>query len=320
MAPSIDVIIPVYGGWRLTQRCLESLRAQTAEHRAVVVDNASPDDTLDRLRAHWAEVDVIEMGANRGFAAACNAAIAVTDGEAVVLLNNDVEADPDFLERLVAPLGRDPKCGMVAPLLLRPGRQQIDSVGIVADATLAGFARLQGAARDEAGAANGRLLGPIGAAAAYRRTALSGVGGLDERIFMYGEELDLALRIRATGWEAASAVDAVAVHLGGGSAGQRSRWQREQTGFARGYLLRRWGVLGTRAAVRALLTEAIVVAGDLAISRDPAALRGRLRGWRAARGLSRRIASPAGIERTLPFLASLRMRRGDYARTEPQQR
>jgi GT2 family glycosyltransferase len=312
MAPSIDVIVPLHGGWPVTERCLASLARQSAAHTVVAVDNASPDDSLARLRAEWPDVRVLELGANRGFAVACNAALAATSGEIVVLMNNDVEADPPFLERLAGSLAGEPRAGMAAPLLLHPGRERIDSVGIVADPTLAGFARLQGRPAADARADGGLLLGPIGAAAAYRREALTAVGGLDERIFMYGEELDLALRLRAAGWDALAVLESVGVHLGSASAGRRSAWQREQTGFGRGYLLRRWGVLRSRMAPRALLTEAIVVAGDLAVSRDLAALRGRLRGWRGARGQERRRAPAAALDHSIGLLGSMRLRRADY--------
>lgn len=316
MAPSFDVIVPLHGGWPVTERCLASLATQTVAHRVVAVDNASPDDSVARIRAGWPGVEVVELGANRGFAAACNAGLAATEGELVVLMNNDVEADPAFLERLGTAFARDARCGMVAPLLLRPDRRRIDSVGIVADLTLAGFARMQGLPAEESDAPGGVLLGPIGAAAAYRRSAVAEAGGLDEGIFMYGEELDLALRMRAAGWRADAALDAVAVHLGSASAGRRSSWQREQMAFGRGYLLRRWGVLRSRVGARAFLTEAVVVAGDLMLSRDLAALRGRVRGYRAARGSPPRRPPSDGLDRDLGLRQSLELRRGDYLDAE----
>ena len=187
MSLTVDVDVPVHGGWALTELCLASLARQAVPHRAIVVDNRSPDDTVERVRSEWPDVMLVELGANRGFAVACNAAMARTDGDLVVLVNNDIEADNDFLGHLRVPFEENARCGMVAPLLLRPGRDRIDSVGIVADPTLAAFARLQGRPVADAGAEDGRLLGPIGAAAAYRRSALAEVGLLDERIFMYGE-------------------------------------------------------------------------------------------------------------------------------------
>ena len=89
---------------------------------------------------------------------------------------------------------------------------------------------------------------------------------------------------------------------------------RRHGGFGRGYVLRRYGVLRGAGAPRALATETIVVLGDLAISRDLAALRGRLDGWRAAGGAPRRRAPAAAIDATIGFRRSLALRRGVYGR------
>ena len=89
MAPSIDVVVPVHGGWELTRRCLATLSAQTVHHRVLVVDNASPDDTARYVSEGWAGVDLVPMGGNRGYSAAVNAGTAAGDGEVVVVLNND---------------------------------------------------------------------------------------------------------------------------------------------------------------------------------------------------------------------------------------
>jgi len=312
MAPSIDVVIPVHGGWELTRRCLETLAAQTVPHRVLVVDNASPDDSADRVREEWPEVTLVPMGGNRGYGAAVNAGAAEGEGEVVVVLNNDLEADPDFLERLVAPLASSALLGMTTPLLLRPGREKVDGAGLVADSTLAAWPRLQGRPASEAGASDGVLAGPSGAAGAFRREALEAAGGFDERIFLYGEDLDVVLRIRAAGWDTALVREAVAVHVGGASTGRRSEWQRRQFAFARGYLLRRWGVLRTRAAARTLALETAVAVGDLAASRDLAALRGRVAGWRSARGLPRHELPTVALD-PMGWRENVRRRRGDYA-------
>jgi GT2 family glycosyltransferase len=204
---------------------------------------------------------------------------------------------------------------MVAAVLVRPGADEIDGVGLTADATLAGFARLHGCPVAEVASRRPILVGPSGGAAAYRRSAWEAAGGLDERIFFYSEDLDLAMRLRSAGWLAATASDAVGVHLGAATAGSRSPWQRYQGGFSRGYLLRRYGVLRRRAATRALLTEAIVVAADAVMSRDLRALRGRIAGWRSARGLPRHPAPPPdALDASIGFTESMRLRRRAYAR------
>jgi N-acetylglucosaminyl-diphospho-decaprenol L-rhamnosyltransferase len=129
------------------------------------------------------------------------------------------------------------------------------------------------------------------------------------------EDFDLALRLRVAGWETALAIDAVAVHLGSATFGHRSSDQRYKSGHARAYYLRRYGVLRTRTALRALAAEAIVVAGDLVLSRDRAALTGRLAGWRAAVGRARLPwPPPAAVERRIGFRDSMRLRRAIYMR------
>ncbi|MGN6189376.1 MAG: glycosyltransferase family 2 protein [Conexibacter sp.] len=312
-ALSIDVVVPIYGGKAMTLRCLATLAAQTVAHRAVVVDNASPDDSVAALRASELPVEVLELGANRGYAAACNAGVAVGTADVVVLLNNDVLLEPDFLARLVAPLEADAGLGSATPLLLRPDRATVDNAGLTADPTLAGFPRHQGRPLAAAGDARPLLLGPSGAAGAYRRAAFERVGGMDERIFLYQEDLDLALRLRAAGWRTAFAPGALGVHLGSATTGRRSAAQRRHAGFARGYLLRRYGVLRGRHGPRALGTEAIVAAGDLVISRDAAALSGRIAGWSAAAGMSRRQPPRDALDRDIGLRESLRLRRADYA-------
>jgi N-acetylglucosaminyl-diphospho-decaprenol L-rhamnosyltransferase len=320
----IDVVVPVYERYELTRSCLEHLSGQSAEHRVIVVDDGSRDGSPRRLRKEWPQVTLLELADNGGYTNAVNHGVGAGDGEYVVLLNNDVELRRDCLERLVQPLERDPRVGSVASLMLTPGGQAIDSFGVSADITLAGFARLQGrppelvdgAAREARETAatppeSPVLAGPEGTAGAYRRAAWEEVGGLDDGIDAYMEILDLALRLRSAGWTTAQAPDAVGVHLGSVTYGSRSSTQRRLAGYSRGYLLRRYGVLRGRAAPRTLLTEALVVAGDAVLCRDLEALRGRVDGWRAARGRERRPWPPAeAIDHSISLRRSLALRRG----------
>jgi N-acetylglucosaminyl-diphospho-decaprenol L-rhamnosyltransferase len=304
----IDVIIPIHGRREMTEQCLAALAAQTASHRTIVVDNASPDDSAAAITRRFGDVELVRLHGNRGFAAACNAGIAHGAGEVVVLLNNDVIAPPTFLARLTAPFAEDPLLGSVAAVLRRPDSPLMDSAGLTADPTLAGFPRLQGQPERAATATRPVLLGPTGAAGAYRREALAAVGCLDEQIFFYQEDVDLALRLRAAGWRTLLAADAHAEHIGSATAGRGSRWQRRHGGLARGYMLRRYGVLRGRHGPRALVTEAIAAGGDALLSRDLAALRGRLAGWRGAPCEGRHKPPAEGVDATIGFLASLRLR------------
>ncbi len=201
---------------------------------------------------------------------------------------------------------------MTAPLLLRPGREKVDGAGLVADATLAAWPRLQGRPASEAGAFDGVLAGPPAprarsGARRWRRRAASTSGSSST-----ARTSTWCCGIRAAGWDTALVREAVAVHVGGATTGRRSEWQRRQFAFARGYLLRRWGVLRTRAAARTLALETAVAVGDLAASRDLAALRGRVAGWRVARGLPRHELPAAALD-PMGWRENVRRRRGDYA-------
>jgi N-acetylglucosaminyl-diphospho-decaprenol L-rhamnosyltransferase len=311
----VDVVIVAYNRYDLTDSCLRHLAAQTIEHRTIVIDNGSTDDTFARVAADWPAVTLQRLAYNSGFAEACNRGVAAGTSELVVLLNNDVDVWPDFLERLVRPFSEEARIGSVAALMLQPGERMIDSAGLTADAVLGGFPRLQGLDAGQARRERPLLAGPAGTAAAYRRAAWDQVSGLDESIFAYMEDFDLALRLRSAGWDSVVAPDAVGVHLGSATHGHRSARQRRNGGFGRGYMLRRYGLLRGRSGPRALATELVVVLADLAISRDLQALRGRLEGWRAARALPPRSRPPAeAIDATIGFRDSLAMRRGVYAR------
>ena len=311
MSPSIDVVIPVHNHYPLTNDCLEHLRRQSVPHRVIVVDDGSSDHTPELLRREWPEVTVIELESNRGYTRAINHGVAEGEGEYVVLLNNDVNLRPDCLERLVTPLRTDPEVGSVAALMLRPEEDTIDSFGVTADVTLAGFARLQGHPVADAHDDHAPVLtGPEGTAGAYRRRAWEQVGGLDQTIVAYMEILDLALRLRSAGWSTVGASDALGVHLGSATYGRRSSAQRRLAGFSRGYLMRRYGVLRSRATVRALFTETVVVALDLLTRHDTQALGGRAEGWRAGRGKANHPQPPrAAIDHTISLWRSLMLRR-----------
>lgn len=315
MELSIDVVIVAYERWDLTESCLRHLQRQTVPHRVILVDNGSTDGSPQKARTAFPNIEVMELDGRHGFPAACNRGVEAGSGDAIALLNNDVDCQPDFLAKLVRPMERDDRVGLVSCLLLRPGGETIDSVGLTCDKTLATFQRFHGAPVADALREGPVAAGPAGAAALIRRRAWEDVDGWDETISYYSEDIDFNLRVRSAGWHHAIATDAIATHVGSATAGHRTAWQRENGGFGRGYLLRRYGVLRTRAAPRALLTEAIVVAGDGLLARDLAGTKGRLAGWRAG-GRRPRLPMPPddAIDHEITLKQSLHLRRGVYLR------
>ncbi len=277
------VYIPNFNGSERIGLALRSLREQSRPVDVVVVDNGSSDDSLELLREEYPEVTVLALERNLGFGPAINRAVAEHPADPLILLNNDAAAEPRFVEALLDAAAEGvPAVAGVLTQERDPGL--IDSAGVVADRTLMGFDYLHGEPLAALAAAPDPL-GPTGGAALYDRGAFEAVGGFDERIFLYYEDLDLALRMAAAGARCRLAAEARAVHAYSASLGAGSGAKFAHTGWSRGYMLRRYGVVAhPRDAARVLATEGALCAGQLLLDRSARGLGGRLRGWRDGGG------------------------------------
>jgi GT2 family glycosyltransferase len=305
MQPTI--YIPNLDGSPLLARLLASLERQTRRCDAVVVDNGSRDGSVAMARERFPWVEVLELDRNLGFGRALNLAVAEQPGDPILFVNNDVECKPGFVAAMLAALR--PGIEMVAGVLTqRASPLLVDSAGVVADRrTLMAFDYLHGRPVAEVATAPPPLA-PTGGAALYRREAFEEVGGFDERIFAYYEDLDLALRLRAGGASCALAPDARAAHSYSATLGSRSGDKYALTGWSRGYLLRRYGMMADpQGAARTVLCELAICAGQVLMDRTARGVGGRLRGWRAAAGLPRRPL-PAASLTEVPLGASLTRR------------
>lgn len=292
MRPTI--YIPNFNGGEHLPRALESLRSQTREVDVVVADNGSADGSDEVVAERFPEVALLRLGENLGFGPALNRAVAAHPGDPVILFNNDAAAEPTFVAALLERL--DEGAEMVAGVLLQEREPElIDSCGVVADHTLMGFDYLHGEPVATAASAPDPL-GPTGGAALYRRRAWEAVDGFDERIFLYYEDLDLALRMARRGGRCRLAPEARAVHAYSASLGAGSAAKYARTGWSRGYMLRRYGVTRDPAlALRALACEAAICAGQMLRDHTAQGLRGRLRGFRAGGGLPHREVGSAPL-------------------------
>jgi N-acetylglucosaminyl-diphospho-decaprenol L-rhamnosyltransferase len=288
------VYIPNFNGAEHLARALESLRGQSVEAGVVVVDNGSSDGSDRMVAERFPEVTLLRMEENLGFGTALNRAVAAHPAEAIVLLNNDAAADSRFVEALLDGLG--PGVDSVAGVMLQerdPGL--IDSAGVVADRTLMGFDYLHGEPLAAAASATDPL-GPTGGAALYRREAFEAVGGFDERIFLYYEDLDLALRLSALGGSCRLAPEARALHAYSAGLGAASAAKYARTGWSRGYMLRRYGVMrDPKLALRVLASEGAIGLGQLLRDRTAAGIEGRVRGYRAGAGFEPESAATAPL-------------------------
>lgn len=298
------VYVVNYNGGSVLHEALVSLRAQSVEGEVVVIDNGSSDGSVTTVRAEFAEVRLLELPRNVGFGAAINHAVRRLPADRLVFVNNDAVCEPQYLEALLEPGG-----DVVAGVLRQAAATgRIDSAGIVVDQGLLEFDYLHG---EPVGTARvvPPPLGPTGGAALVSLRAFNAVGGFDERIFAYLEDVDLAIRLRGAGFRCALAPDARALHHHSTTLGAGSAAKNRIKGFSRGYLVRRYGLLRQpRLALRVLSGEAAICVGQLAIDRTASGIPARLRGWRAARGLPPREL-PRDATRELSLRASLAGRR-----------
>jgi GT2 family glycosyltransferase len=218
--PLASVIIPSLNGAHLLPACLDSLHSQSyASLEVIVADGASTDGTGKLLAERYPRVRLVRLQRNRGFTGNVNAGIRAARGDVLLLLNNDAQADPEWVSASVQALMEHPRVGAVASKVLYSDGRTINSAGDVLGRDgvprQRGNGESDGPRWDEAGP----VFGPMGGAAAYRRAMLADVGLLDELYFIYLEDVDLAFRAQLRGWPCVYQPRARVSHRGGASGG-----------------------------------------------------------------------------------------------------
>jgi len=206
---TLAVVVLSWNGRELTRDTLRSLAACRVPEgwrlRTLVVDNASSDGSPEMVRGEFPGVELLVLAENRRFAGGNNAGLALaleSGADAVMLLNNDVLADPGLLEKLLAALDERPEAGAAAPLIyFAPPTDRIWYAGGRCTPWLAHSShrglrepdRGRYRSLEETGYLTGCCL--LARAEAWRK-----VGLLDERYFIYAEDADWCLRARAAGY------------------------------------------------------------------------------------------------------------------------
>lgn len=240
MPIEVAIIIVNYRTAELTLDCLTSLQPQiTADMRVVIVDNASGDGSAERLeqaiaRAGWSTwAQVVRSQVNGGFAAGNNIGIHAVDAAAYLLLNSDTIVQPGAIAVLRAALQARPDAGIIGPAL-------VDAQGAHDDSAFRDPQPLAELARAANGGVVERLFprlkpafdktqAPIEvdwlgfACVLVRAQVFRDVGALDDRYFMYFEDIDFCRRTRAAGWKILYWPAAKVVHLLGASSGVTSQ-------------------------------------------------------------------------------------------------
>ncbi len=282
------VFVPTLEGGERLIACLAGIQSQTADVQVVVADNGPEDGCSALLEARFPSVVRVGFGGrNLGFGTALNRAVGVSDGGPLIFLNDDAVPEPDFIDNLLSAHNASGAAMVAGVLVKSTDPDRIDSAGIMCDQTLTAWDYLTDQRVTDLALATDPL-GPTGGGALFDRVAFESVGGFDERIFLYYEDLDLALRMRIAGYKCHLATNAIAVHESSATLGRKSAVKYFQTGFSRGYLLRKYGILQFPAlALKVAFSDISASLAQLLVDRTPAGLRGRILGWRSAKGTNR---------------------------------
>jgi hypothetical protein len=233
--PTLSVVIVSWNVRALLQRALTSTRRSWGARddlELIVVDNGSTDGSVAMLQQAFPAVELITNTTNRGFSSANNQGLARASGDYLLLLNPDTEIVDDALPRMVEYMERHPRVGMLGPQLRFPegdvqsSRRRFPTLPILflESTWLQGLLPRRRLARYYVQDRPDDQTQPVdwitGAAMLTRRPVLEAVGGLDERFFMYSEELDWCRRVKDAGWEIHYYPKAQIIHYEGKSSEQ----------------------------------------------------------------------------------------------------
>ena len=220
--PEVTVVIPNYNGMAYLKTCLASLERQTIKEFAVlIVDNGSTDGSQAWIAENYPAVRVLPLDKNYGFCVAVNRGIRAADTPYVILLNNDTEAEPEFVEALLAAVRRSERIfSCQAKMMDFANRGLMDDAGDFYCALGWGFARGKGQPEQKYDR-EAEIFAACAGAAIYRRAVFDEIGLFDEKHFAYLEDIDLGYRAKRYGYVNRFAPAARVYHMGSATTGSK---------------------------------------------------------------------------------------------------
>lgn len=216
----MSIVVVNWNTRELLANCLRSVEAYGEEAETIVVDNGSTDGSVEMVRERFPWARLAANKTNEGYAKANNQGIRMSGGRFVLLLNSDATLTEGALGEMAACMAADERVGVCGPRLVYPdGREQF---------SYGRLPRLSDEVRSVFGGGLPRYTGKgsaetemvSGASMMVRWRMMEQVGMLDERYFMFSEEVDLCKRAIEGGWKVKYVPEATVVHVGGGSTGQ----------------------------------------------------------------------------------------------------
>lgn len=218
----VTVVIPNWNGKEYIGQCLDSLRNQSVgEIPVIVVDNGSTDGSREQIEQQYPWVRMIAFDQNYGFCKAVNTGIKAAQTKYVILLNNDIRADRNFVKYLLFRAEKNKKLFSCQAKMLQMDRPDyIDNAGDQYCAL--GWAYTRGKDRSASEYTQPeKIFSACGGAVLYRREVFDQIGMFDEAHFAYLEDVDLGYRALICGYENWYEPEAVVYHKGSAATGSR---------------------------------------------------------------------------------------------------
>ncbi|MBN2542826.1 glycosyltransferase family 2 protein [bacterium] len=225
-ATLLSIVIVNYNTAALTLDCLGSIQENppSMPYEVIVVDNGSSDGSVEAIKKGFDRVLLIENDDNLGFAVACNQGARKSMGKYILLLNSDTRIQPGALDKMLDFLEGDKSVGLAGGKMInlqgnplpsvKPFPTYFNIIGITRNSlfkTL--FESVFSSKLRELPEETTHVDAMAGGYLFMRRKALKETGLLDERFFMYMEDVDLALRMKLAGWKTMYYPESVVVHI-----------------------------------------------------------------------------------------------------------
>lgn len=218
----VTVVIPNYNGLHFLDKCLNAMSAQTMkEVHTIVVDNGSTDGSAEYIHKNFSWVELIELGENTGFDHAVNVGIKKAETPYVLLLNNDTEAEPEFVKELYETIDASEDIFSVSSKMLNfANRDIMDDAGDFY--SVLGWQFQRGVGRNESIFDRPSwVFSACAGAAVYRKSVFDRIGFFDEKFFAYFEDIDIGYRAKLYGYKNVFCPTARVYHVGSGSSGSK---------------------------------------------------------------------------------------------------
>ena len=222
---NVAIVILNYNGRHFLEKFLPSVLAFSENNPVYVADSASTDDSVAWLKANYAQISLIELPANYGYAGGYNRALAQIEADYYVLLNSDVEVTANWLNPIIKLLDESPQIAACQPKILAYDRptefEYAGAAGGYLDWLGYSFCRgrLFYVCETDAGQYNNTV--PVfwasGACLFIRAKLFQESGGFDEDFFAHMEEIDLCWRLHLAGHQVYCCPESVVYHVGGGT-------------------------------------------------------------------------------------------------------